>query len=482
MPNGKSNGPIDTFVSLTDAEIVARYSNGTLLAALRLPSDQAHQPAAVARLLDLHNAGSIDLLALTNVAEFSALDKRQFFHVTQVYAALLPKLLAATLAVQRAVEQFLSHPNRDGFSPLVAEAFRVWISQDINRAKDVLAYALDNAATDPEVLRTALVTTSDMVEVAAFLAMLDRRRQAAIAAIGGVTFADVAATQSALTILEAIIATDADEEMRFTATFAAFGLLQKWKTEAAQVIPRLIAAVIARPSEQTRTALLQGLWRNTSLFAAQDAELALNTVCDGDLPTPLVQMLGAALSQLIGGPFHDLGIEILTSLLASTGRAIPLDSLASLEHRLAALDRAQLFALAVKWFATRDQMLCEAVAKLVGDIQTAQPFDDTFANRGFTRSETLTICHKAFGYMLLAPVVAASFVVAALRAGDKSAEPDLVELLYQSALINYGDIVIDYLKGISKSDVAFKPVQKAIKLYRAYEKGLHVASPIKELM
>jgi hypothetical protein len=48
MPNEKSNGPIDTFMSLTDAAILARYNSGAFLPTMRLPLDQAQQPAALA--------------------------------------------------------------------------------------------------------------------------------------------------------------------------------------------------------------------------------------------------------------------------------------------------------------------------------------------------------------------------------------------------------------------------------------------------
>ena len=53
-----------------------------------------------------------------------------------------------------------------------------------------------------------------------------------------------------------------------------------------------------------------------------------------------------------------------------------------------------------------------------------------------TGSQMIVLCHKAVGYMPLAPIVAASFVVAALRAQDKETEPGLIELLLNALLIN----------------------------------------------
>ena len=104
-----------------------------------------------------------------------------------------------------------------------------------------------------------------------------------------------------------------------------------------------------------------------------------------------------------------------------------------LEHRITALDRPMIFAIAVRWFATGDQMLCETMAKLIGGVQDQLPFDASLAGFGLTGNQMIALCHKAVGYMPLAPIVAASFVIAALRADDKGAEPELVQLLLQRA-------------------------------------------------
>jgi hypothetical protein len=209
-----------------------------------------------------------------------------------------------------------------------------------------------------------------------FFVVADPRRQAAIAALGALKPQSQQAADAALAELVAIAAADPDEDMRFTAIFAAFSLLQYCKAQAPQWVPSLVAAVTAAPSDPTRTALLQGLWRQTELFQAADAKATLAVASDGDLTTGgLAGMLGATLSHLIGGLYHDLAIDSLTALLTTTDKAIPLDNFQTLEYCLAALDRMKLFALAVRWFATGDQKLCEVMSKLIGGVQQAQPFD-----------------------------------------------------------------------------------------------------------
>jgi hypothetical protein len=333
------------------------------------------------------------------------------------------------------------------------------------------------------VLRDSLVTLGDMDQVGSFLVIPDARRRAAIAALGGITPRDQQGCDSTLTQLEAIAAADSNEEMRFTAIFAAFMLLRRCRESAPQFVPRFVAAVVARPSEETRKALLQGLWQQSEIFQSADIQATLAIVCDGNLSPPLLDMLGGALSHLIGGPHHDGGIACLTNLLARDGKAVPLDHLASLEHRLMALDRPHLFTLAVQWFVTGDRNLCEAAAKVIlGATQQAPPFDDSFAGRNLSGSQMIVICHKAIAFMPLAPAMPASFAIAALRAQEKAVEPELIQLLFQSVLINYGETTTAYLKTIPKGDAASPAIRKALKLYRDYENGLNITPPIKELL
>jgi hypothetical protein len=233
-------------------------------------------------------------------------------------------------------------------------------------------------------------------------------------------------------------------------------------------------------SDTTRTALLHGLWRQTEAFQAADVEAVLALASDGDVTSArLIETLGVTLAHLIGGVHHDTAIDCLSALLASSGQAIPLDRLQMLEHRLTELDRTMLFALAVRWFATGDQMLCETISKLIGGVLQQQPFDASLAGFGLTGSQMIVVCHKAVGYMPLAPIVAASFVVAALRANDNAAEPELIQLLLQSLLINFRDTVASYLKRIGEADVSYPALPKAPKMYRSYENDSNINTPIK---
>ena len=469
-------------MQLTDDEIIAHYRAGTLLRELQRSLGTTDQEVLHERLASLHNAGSIDMLALPAGAEFQAVNNRGLFSIQQVYCGVVPKLDAQPLQMLEMVQRLATRCGTEGSAMLLHAAFGRWVDQVPARAKEIVAAAQSNPGTHPEIVRCALITLGDLSSVRALLGTCDSRRQGAIAALGGITLLSDRDRDQALMELVGIAAADPAMDMRFTAIFAAFNLLQHCSAQASKWVQRLVATVTAAPSDTTRIALLQSLWRHTGLFQIEDAKAALAVACDGDLSLgSLLGTLGATLSHLIGGVYHDLAIDSLTELLSTDGRSLALGALQGVEYSLASLDQSRLFAVAVRWFRTGDQKLCEVVAELLGPLHQVQPFDTSLGGQGLTGSELIVLCHKAIGYMLLAPVIAASFIVAAMRANDGSVQSDLTQLLLRTLLINYGTIVVTYLERIAKTDTAYPPVRKALKLYRTYEKGLHVNSGIKEL-
>lgn len=467
---------------LTDDEIIAHFRAGTLLSELERSVGTTHQDELHERLASLHNAGSIDMLALPAGPEFQVINGTGLFNIQQIYCGVIPRLDAQPLPMLEMVQCLATKRGTDGGAMILHGAFGRWVEQVPARAKEIIAAAQANPRTHPEIVRCALVALGDLSSVKALLSTNDGRRQGAIAALGGIKPLNDQHGDQALMELVGIAAADPAMDMRLTAIFAAFNLLQHCRAQAPKWVPRLVAAVTAAPCDTTRTALLQGLWRHTGLFHLEDAKAALAVACDGDLSLgSLLGTLGATLSHLIGGVYHDLAIDSLTELLSTDGRSLALGALQGVEYSLVSLDQSRLFAVAVRWFRTGDQKLCEVVAELLGPLHQVQPFDTSLGGQGLTGSELIALCHKAIGYMLLTPVIAASFIVAAMRANDGSVQSDLTQLLLQTLLINYGATVVTYLERIAKTDIAYPSVRKALKLYRAYEKGLHVDSAIKEL-
>lgn len=467
-------------MSMTDAEVIAHCRAGTLIRELHRPASTTMQEQLHSHLAVLHNSQSIDLLALSATPEFQGLDRRYSFTIQQVYRNVIPQLKAAPPVMLELIHRI--EKQIGGIAILPRDALRIWIGQSQERAKEIVEMARSDPAFDREILADALIALGDETAATSFIAPTDARRQGAIAALGAIKPRNMETADGTLARLVAIVVGDPDEDVRFTAIFAAFDLLARRETPAPKWISALIDAVTAKPSDTTRTALLNGLLRHAELFPSADVEAVLSLVCEGDLTADrLIDMLRTTLYSLIGGSHHDQAIDCLTMLLASSDRAMPFDRLEMLEHRLTTLERPVLFSIAARWFATGDEALCQTTSKLVGVIHDQRPFDASLEGFGLTGSQMIVLCHKAVGYMPLAPIVAASFVIAALRAGDKDAEPELVQLLFQALLINFRETIAGYLKKIGKADAAYGPVRAALKLYRRYEKDADIKDPIKEL-
>lgn len=465
---------------MTDDEVIEHYCAGTLLRELHRPATTAMQEELHVQLAALHNAKRIDLLAWSMGPESEVAERRYSFTIQQVYRGAIPHL---EIASSDMVELIRRIERRIGDVAVFARGkLPLWIKSARSRSQEIVDLAKSDSGFDREILHHALVGLGDEGVAHSFVALGDARRQAAIAAVGAIKPKNAKSGDATLRTLIAIVADDMDDDIRFTAISAALELSVLRKMRTPKWTPALIDAATARPGEQIRTALLNGLWRYPELFKSADAKAVLSLACDGDLTSDrLVEMLAATLSGLVGGMHHDEAIDCLSTLLANSGKALPLDRLRALDHRLTTLERPMLFAIAVRWFATGDHALCQATSKLIGVVHDQKPFDESMERFGLTGDQTIVLCHKAVGYMPLAPIVATSFVVAALRAGDRDAEKKLIELLFEALLINFRETVADHLKKIRRADAAYRPARAALRLYRRYEQDSKIGAPVKEL-
>ncbi|MBR1240277.1 hypothetical protein JQ620_09085 [Bradyrhizobium sp. AUGA SZCCT0274] len=465
---------------MTDDEVVEHYLAGTLLRELRRPAITAMQEELHVQLAALHNAKRIDLLAWSVGPGSDKAERGDAFTIQQVYRNAIPHLEIASSEMMELIRRI---ERRIGDTAVFARGkLPLWIKSAQSRPQEIVDVARSDTDLDREILLHALVALGDEGVAHSFVVLGDARRQAAIAALGAIKPRNAKSGDATLRTLIAIVGEDPDGDVRFTAISAAIELSVLRKMRTLKWTPALIDAATARPCEEIRTALLNGLWRHPELFRSADAKAVLSLACDGDLTSDrLVDMLAATLSGLVGGTHHDEAIDCLSTLLASSGKALPLDGLRALDHHLTTLARPMLFAISVRWFATGDHALCEATSKLIGAAHDQKAFDESLEGFGLTDDQTIVLCHKAVGYMPLAPIVATSFIVAALRAGEKNAEPKLVELLFEALLINFRETVADHLKKIRKADAAYRPARAALRLYRRYERDSKIGTPIKEL-
>ena len=473
----------DDGTPLIDADIVARFATGTLIDVLCLERHADRPDSCRNRAVALHNRGQIDLLRLTTTPGFVALGGTDFFSVQRVFCDAIPYLEAPLIAMMAAVERLAEKGGRDGAAGFPYNAFKLWLDKDLARARAVVAAADAGEEVNQQFIAIALEALGDNVLAERVVGQYnDGRRLAGLSALGRIKPAGEAEAKATLDILLPLCGGSFDEDTRFAAISAAFGVLKNFGALHGTVVPQLIAAVTHTPTEFTRFALVQALWLHDKVFDARSVKATLDVARGGDFSKKgLVDTLDGALQQLFGTMHRDLALDFLTDVLAIEDGLLALNKLDSVKHRLAASSRDQLFALAVRWFLTGNKQLCEAMAEILSQSDRAAPFDASMKGLGLTGSQQVVVCHKALAYLLLRPVISASMVVAALRAGDSGVRDNLIQLLVYPILINFQGEARDYLRSIKKDDAACGAVRKALKQGDAYVIGAQIKTPIKEL-
>ncbi len=194
-----------------------------------------------AQLVALHNTGRIDLLAWSEAPEFQGIDRRYSFTIQQVYRNIIPPLKAAPpvmVKVIRRIEEQIG-----GAAILPRDALRIWIGQFQERANEIVGTARSDPAFDREILAHALIALGDETVAMSFIVAADARRQGPWRHWARSSHETEAADGTLRTLVE-IVGGDPDEDVRFSAIFAAFDLLAYRKTPA----PRWISALLG-PTE-----------------------------------------------------------------------------------------------------------------------------------------------------------------------------------------------------------------------------------------
>ena len=114
-----------------------------------------------------------------------------------------------------------------------------------------------------------------------------------------------------------------------------------------------------------------------------------------------VRALAATLSHLIGGAHHDLAIDCLTALLASSGNAIPLDNLQMLEHPLTAhiVDQKSASFEPEKF----EDQYETALADLINQKRAGKPITQKERPRGDNVVDLMDALRKSVGGAAAAP-------------------------------------------------------------------------------
>ena len=177
---------------------------------------------------ELHNAGKIDLFALTENPAFQGLAGHRFFMGQQFLCEVIPKLDARPSDMMRFVDALVEKGGEDLAANQPNAAFRAWCEADIARAHEVVCLAKQDDQLAKKFLSFALAA-GNMVEDAAHIVekYCDRRQVSAAAALGRMSYVDAASARGALATLVDALEGGADDLLAANVLSAGLDLAAK---------------------------------------------------------------------------------------------------------------------------------------------------------------------------------------------------------------------------------------------------------------
>ncbi len=459
-------------------EIVRLYKAGELSKEIARDHEmaEAENDLFIQRCIALHNSGNIDLLSVPNQSAFASVTGHAFFNVQLFYCEAIPKLDADVESLMRCCRILIERAGADLAANQPNGAFRAWCEKNPNKRAHVICQARAGDELAKQFVTFALQAANDFDLAIDFVhSYADERRMSGVMALATMTFGSAAAAEKAIFVLESFIAESCEDHVRANALLTAFEILKKYNdTETAR---RLLDAAVSAPGVKTLAGLAQIVWLHHALLndrGIQIALIALEALTPEDLSTLHVVDIG--LRRLLGTKSDVLVLDFLTAILRE-GK-LTVENFASTAHELKCGNPQRLYELTVRWFLSESAALCGNISKLIG-VDTK--FNSNVQPLKLATAKKIFLCRKAIGFLFLKPVACCSIMVSVLRAGDKSAEGSVTDLLFDPILLNYGGGAKDYLKSISACDAAYGAIQKALAKYEAFHAGLNATGTIKAL-
>lgn len=464
----------------TSEQVEALFNEGGFLDAInwRLSADTE----LLARCVELHNMGSIDLLTLPNRPEFEAISGHPFFAVQHFLDAMIPRLEAPVDRMMEFVTKLVSKGGSDGAAHLPNQAFIEWCAADPVRAREVIAKARGGEPLAVDHLAFALQSVEDLAEARRIaIAYDDFRRLSALTAISRLSHAEPKEREATVDTLAPLLDSPADDALRASVLEA---VVSAFASGNATLTPEALAVVkstLAAPGDHTlyRAALV--LWSAKAALSAELIELLLSALTAvNPAHKGTIGFLDQALSSLVERGFDEPAINFVTDLLSRPDSGIELSEFNSFATAVLSRPPATFNIVVMRWLLTGVPALCDGLEKLFrARERSAKPLD--LAMGDLPDAEAFFVCRKAVGYFFMQPVVAGSILVSTLR----TAGPDLADavgnLLFDPLLVNYSGELREYLEKLEPSDPARARVRAVLDRADAYVEGLRSTGRIKEL-
>jgi hypothetical protein len=475
-------------------DIIERYSAGTL-PELFIERMRRHRTDDVgnafrAKLVRLHNEGTIDVLEPARTIGDSPLNQHDFFTVMRVYCDLIPDIEADVPAMLVAVKALVARAGNDGASGMPNGAYRSWAEKGA-RARATLG------ATDP-----ADPEDSAYVFVGLQALAVNQPVAALTEAIGYLTGSAAPARSAAAKAIGTFSLTAAEERIRAVEALAAAAITAD-DNNLGHILTAICEIARAHPDvESAAVALIEAVRSQAGEQAIHQVSLEL--MFHGEALSPAIltgltaiahkvpitnlgtiENLDHAGGKLVRHGRLDEALALLTPLISKHDELTSLETLDGFSYALLRLAPDQLAQVIVGWLLSFDPNLGHATLSLVGDHHGDDPLvlevDGTAL--GLSDADLVLLAHRVIGYLFIHPITAASLALGLIRGAAEGPTKVIADIVFDPLLINFSGKLADWLNEQTKdADDPLRPVIVALlSRLEVYLEGLRNIGRIEEL-
>lgn len=425
-----------------DVEKTAQ-TEGLVAAAKQLGPSRHDDMKAIAALAEGASSRKT-LVSDADVEAIGELSGTSFFGVQIVLCEVIPLLDALPAEVMALTSMLVERGGEDIAANQPNAAFRTWCAKDESRADSVIGKAREGDALSLDHLVFALEAKGDADEAFRSASSGGKEQAAGALALSRMTL-DFGQAERAVALL-----LDASEKSDFK---DAFGLI-KAALDIAGTHPdmdrKCLTASLERLTPESDPLVVhlmaEALHWHGEEMTDSEVGICLRGISAIDPKSErTVQQIEGALRRLWPSRPVEVG-EALAVVISRTkgqvGKRV-LEAIFPKKDQLPAAAR-----IATKWLQDGDRHVCSALASQFSEINRTSP---CIAVRPDDLPEDdidqIFVCRKAVGYFFLAPITAATWIVAVLRKGGVAAD-EVAELLFDPLLLNYGGALKDWLEGL----------------------------------
>lgn len=416
------------------------------------------------RCIALHNARTIDLLALVEGHALQRLDGTDFFLASHFFCQLLPELQAEPGRMMACVDVLVTRGGNDGAANQPNGAFQKWCANVPQRASEVITAAQQGDDLASQHLSFALTAIRDLAEARRIaLGYEGIRRQAAIAALGRIEHPNSESCSETFSVFKALLEVGIDDPVRASALHATMEILAHSPKIAPLDENSLISQLVMNPGKFTIHQCARALWARRDALTPDIVACLLGALDHLDSANKgTVEELDLGLQVLMEHGHAEAALSFVTRLLSRTDDDLELDTLDSFTRTLLADSSGVLGRVVVWWLKLGAPRLCGGLAKAMkGPGLDGAPLSFKAEDLAMSPGEQLFICRKAVGWFFFKPTTASSVLVSVLRVCNMDTSREVRKLLVDPLLQNYGG-VREYLGSLAPEDAASNAVTWAL--------------------